>query len=74
MIRMTIFLALFTVIMSNVALGDKFKVEVVSIECNAKDEYEEALCKKMEEQRKQYQETWSKYGYQCMDGNPCPED
>ena len=31
MIRMSIFLALFTVIMSNVALGDKFKVEVVKI-------------------------------------------
>lgn len=74
MIRMSIFLALFTVIMSNVALGDKFKVEVAEIKCTAKDEYEKALCEKMEEQRKHYQETWSKYGYQCMDDNPCPED
>lgn len=74
MIKTTIFLALFTVVMSNVALGDKFNVEVVEIECSAKDEYEKILCEKMEEQRKQYQEVWSKYGYQCMDDNPCPED
>ena len=50
------------------------KVEVAEIKCTAKDEYEKALCEKMEEQRKHYQETWSKYGYQCMDDNPCPED
>lgn len=74
MIRISIFLAIFTMIMSSVAFGDKFKVEVVEIECNAKDEYEEALCKKMEEQRKQYQEVWSKYGYPCSDNNPCPKE
>ena len=82
MIRISVFLALFIVLMSSINLGDavketneaKFNITVERDTSVPKDEYEAVLQEYHNEQAAQYEYVWSHYGFPCMDDNVCPED